>query len=273
MLIVFQITTEEVIMIKLIASDLDGTLLYGRDNTVSEEMFDLIREMKQKGIIFAAASGRQYHNLKKLFAPVWQDMAFICENGAAVFYEDKLIAEQVVPKEELLELVYMIDADERTEVALSSPTTTYVRPKTQEYVQSLVDLGNHVTILKEWDDVTEPCVKVAWYEKGGVEHRVDYWNSKIKPPAKVVTSGAEWLDILYPNGHKGVGIQVLQEYFGLKKEEMAAFGDNYNDTEMLKAVGYPIAMRTGKEGIVKMCPYHTDRVEDTVRQMLDGEFK
>ena len=88
-------------MIKLIASDLDGTLLYGRDNTVSEEMFEMIREMKQKGIIFAAASGRQYHNLKKLFAPVWEDMAFICENGAAVFYKDQLIAEQVVPKEEL----------------------------------------------------------------------------------------------------------------------------------------------------------------------------
>ena len=53
---------------------------------------------------------------------------------------------------------------------------------------------------------------------------------------------------------------------------MAAFGDNYNDTEMLEAVGYPIAMRSGKEGIVKMCPYHTDRVEDTVRQILDGKF-
>ena len=111
-------------MIKLIASDLDGTLLYGRGNSVSEEMFEMIREMKKKGIVFAAASGRQYHNLKKLFAPVWQDMAFICENGAAVFYEDQLIAEQVVPKEELLELVYLIDADERTEVALSSSTTT-----------------------------------------------------------------------------------------------------------------------------------------------------
>ena len=113
-------------MIKLIASDLDGTLLYGRDNTVSEEMFELIRELKNNGIIFAAASGRQYHNLKKLFAPVWQDMAFICENGATVFYEDKIIAEQIVPKEELLDLVYMIDADERAEVALSSSTTTYV---------------------------------------------------------------------------------------------------------------------------------------------------
>ena len=65
---------------------------------------------------------------------------------------------------------------------------------------------------------------------------------------------------------------MLLEYFGVKKEEAAAFGDNYNDTEMLEAVGYPIAMNSGKEGIVKMCPYHTDRVEDTVRQILDGKF-
>lgn len=259
-------------MIQLIASDLDGTLLYGRDNTVSEEMFEMIREMKKKGIIFAAASGRQYYNLKNLFAPVWQDMAFICENGSAVFYQDKIIAQQVVPKETLLELVYMIDADERTEVALSSATTTYVRPKTEEYVQGLYKLGNHVTILKEWEDVTEPCVKLAWFEKDGVEDRVEEWNEKIKPPAKVVTSGAQWLDVLFPDGHKGVGVQVLQEYFGLKKEEMAAFGDNYNDTEMLEAVGYPIAMNSGKEGIIRLCPYHTDRVEDTVRQILDGKF-
>lgn len=259
-------------MIKLIASDLDGTLLYGRDNTVSEEMFELIREMKNRGIIFAAASGRQYHNLKKLFAPVWQDMAFICENGAAVFYEDKIIAEQVVPQEELLELVHIIEADERTEVALSSATTTYVRPKTEEYLKLLIDVGNHVGVVKEWEDVTEPCVKLAWYEKDGVEDRVDYWSEKIKPPARVVTSGAQWLDILYPNSHKGVGMKVLQEHFGLKKEEIAAFGDNYNDTEMLEAVGYPIAMRSGREGILKLCPYHTDRVEDTVRQILDGKF-
>ena len=249
-------------MIKLIASDLDGTLLYGRGNSVSEEMFEMIREMKKKGIVFAAASGRQYHNLKKLFAPVWQDMAFICENGAAVFYEDQLIAEQVVPKEELLELVYMIDADERTEVALSSPTTTYVRPKTQEYVQSLIDLGNHVTILKEWEDVTEPCVKLAWYEKGGVEHRVDYWSAKVKPPAKVVTSGTEWLDILYPNGHKGVGIQVLQEHFGLKKEEMAAFGDNYNDMTMIGYSGFGVAMANGEPEVKKIADYVCESNDD-----------
>lgn len=259
-------------MIKLIASDLDGTLLYGRDNSVSEEMFDLIREMKDRGIIFAAASGRQYHNLKKLFAPVWQDMAFICENGSAVFYKDQLIAQQVVPQEELLKLIAIVDAEECTEVALSSATTTYVRPKSEDFAQSLIELGNHVCVVDEWEDVTEPCVKLAWYEAGGVEERVEHWSQKINLPARVVTSGAKWLDILYPNGHKGVGIRVLQEYFGLNKEEMAAFGDNDNDKEMLEAVGYPVAMKSGKEGIVKLCPYHTDKVEDTVRQILDGKF-
>ena len=108
-------------MIKLIASDLDGTLLYGRGNSVSDEMFEMIREMRRKGMLFVAASGRQYHNLKNLFAPVWEDMAFICENGAVVFYKDQIIAQQVIPKEELLELIHMIDEDERTEIILSSP--------------------------------------------------------------------------------------------------------------------------------------------------------
>lgn len=259
-------------MIRLIASDLDGTLLYGRNNSVSAEMFHMIREMKDKGIIFAAASGRQYYNLKQLFAPVWEDIVFICENGAAVFYKDELIAKYDVSNDELLKHVAIVDADEHTEVVLSSPYTTYVRPKTEEFMQSLIKGNNHITRVKEWSDVTEPCLKVAWFEKDGVEHRVDYWKSLIKPPAMVVTSGAEWMDILYPDCHKGIGIKALEKYFNIKSEEIVAFGDNYNDAEMLKVVGYPVAMKNGKEGILKLCPYHTACVEDTVRQILDGVF-
>jgi HAD superfamily hydrolase (TIGR01484 family) len=210
--------------------------------------------------------------LKNLFAPVWEDMAFICENGAVVFYKDQIIAQQVIPKDELLELIHMIDEDERTEVILSSPYTTNMCPKTETFPQQIRDLGNHVTVLDKWEDAEEPLVKVAWFEAEGVEHRLSYWQSKIKPPAKVVTSGAQWLDILFPTTHKGTGIEALQKHFGIAKEEIVAFGDNLNDTEMLSSVGYPIAMKTGKEAILKMCPYHTDCVETTVRQILDGEF-
>ncbi len=258
-------------MIKLIVSDLDGTLLCGT-HTVSEEMYEMIREMKRRGMVFAVASGRQYFSLKKQFLPVWEDMAFICENGAVVYYQDQIIAQKEVPQEELLKLVYMVDADPETDVALSSATTTYIRPKRRSYEEDLFAMGNHVCKVKEWADVTEACVKVAWFEENGAEQRLEYWQSKIAPPAKVVTSGAMWLDILYPDTHKGTGIAVLEEYFGVSKEEAVAFGDNDNDKEMLEAVGYPFAMTSGKESILKICPYSTSRVEDTVRQILDGEF-
>ncbi len=258
-------------MVKLIISDLDGTLLCGTQQ-VSEEMFELIREMKKKGIIFAVASGRQYQSLKKQFLPVWEDMAFISENGAVVFYKDQMIAQKTVPMETLLKMVSMIDADEQTDVALSSATTTYIRPKRKDYVQSLLDMGNHVCQVKEWAEVTEPCVKLAWFEENGAQQRQEYWQSRIEPPAKVVTSGAMWLDVLYPDTHKGTGVAVLEEYFGVSREETAAFGDNDNDREMLEIVGYPFAMTSGKESILKLCPYSTSRVEDTIRQILDGEF-
>ena len=47
-------------MIKLIASDLDGTLLLNKAQSLPEEIFPLIRQLKELGIMFVAASGRQY---------------------------------------------------------------------------------------------------------------------------------------------------------------------------------------------------------------------
>ena len=69
-------------MIKLIASDLDGTLLLNKAQTLPDDLFPLIRELNELGIRFVAASGRQYPNMKRLFAPVASDISFICENGA-----------------------------------------------------------------------------------------------------------------------------------------------------------------------------------------------
>ena len=50
-------------MIKLVASDLDGTLLLNGAQSLPEELFPLIKELKELGILFVAASGRQYANI------------------------------------------------------------------------------------------------------------------------------------------------------------------------------------------------------------------
>ena len=64
-------------MVKLIASDLDGTLLQNGAHDVNPIVFDQIRILKEHGILFAAASGRQYLNLRRLFTPVQNDIAYI----------------------------------------------------------------------------------------------------------------------------------------------------------------------------------------------------
>ena len=71
--------------IRLICSDIDGTLLqYGRKE-LEGEIFEQIRELHRRGILFCPASGRQYTSLRKLFAPVADCSVFLCETACAFF--------------------------------------------------------------------------------------------------------------------------------------------------------------------------------------------
>ena len=70
--------------IRVVASDFDGTILKNGAQEVDEIYFPLIRSLKARGISFIAASGRQYGNLRRLLAPVADEISFICENGALV---------------------------------------------------------------------------------------------------------------------------------------------------------------------------------------------
>ena len=86
-------------MIKLIASDLDGTLISGSMTDLPEGFPEVVRELKKRGIVFSAASGRQYHNLRCLFSEVKDDIAYICENGALTIYQDKILHKVEIPVE------------------------------------------------------------------------------------------------------------------------------------------------------------------------------
>ena len=72
-------------MIKLIVSDIDGTLLPYGSAALDEKLFELILRLRERGVIFCPASGRQYHSLRALFAPVCDELTYLCENGAIVY--------------------------------------------------------------------------------------------------------------------------------------------------------------------------------------------
>ena len=71
-------------MIKLIASDLDGTLLLNHAQSLNPGTAKLIHELTKQGRIFAAASGRQDPNLYRWVHGVEDEIAYLCENGALV---------------------------------------------------------------------------------------------------------------------------------------------------------------------------------------------
>ena len=75
-------------MIKLIATDMDGTLLNSK-NEIQDGFYEVFNKLEEKGIIFAAASGRQYYNLLKRFEGIEDKMMFIAENGTFVVYKGK----------------------------------------------------------------------------------------------------------------------------------------------------------------------------------------
>ena len=81
----------------MVLSDLDGTLLRNGAQTLPENVFPLIRKLTDLGIIFVAASGRQYANMRRMFAPVADEIAYICENGALAMYKGQCLYKEAFP--------------------------------------------------------------------------------------------------------------------------------------------------------------------------------
>ena len=95
-------------MYKLIASDVDGTLIKDSTPDLYPEIIETIKELKQKGILFCAASGRQYHSLKNTFREVAEEIAYIAENGAHIRYGHENIAVTAMKREDVEGIMQML---------------------------------------------------------------------------------------------------------------------------------------------------------------------
>ena len=79
-------------MIKLIATDMDGTLL-DENGHLPEGFTDILDRLRAKNIKLVVASGRPYYTLQTNFGPIGRYLSYICENGALVVDNNKIIYE------------------------------------------------------------------------------------------------------------------------------------------------------------------------------------
>lgn len=94
-------------MIKLIASDMDGTLL-DEHSQVPPETYDLILGLREHGVRFAVSSGRRYDTLCEFFAPVIDQMDFVASNGAQVYVDGRMVDREVFSHSAILRLEEII---------------------------------------------------------------------------------------------------------------------------------------------------------------------
>lgn len=241
-------------MIKLVASDLDGTLLMP-GGIMPEETFPLIERLYARGIIFVPASGRQLPNLKKLFAPVLGKIAIIAENGGLAWFGGETVFSDPTPAESVeyalgiiekteglhpilscVDCAYYTDGFAPFEEKIAASYTAYKR------VDGWADAPKEETALKisVWDEVT-PCA-----EHGG----------KILPPLikglRTMVSGRDWLDVSSPTANKGEALGALQRRLGIARGECMGFGDHMNDAELLQRCGEAYVTANAFAGLKEM---------------------
>lgn len=255
-------------MIRLVASDIDGTLLPYGEQAVPVEIFEEIRRLKGRGILFCPASGRQYTSLRRLFAPVADEVPFLCENGAAVYGPGSpgpVLGKTVMERDRAVSLCREIVAAPGLEVLISGEDMSYLCPKGGEILPLMQGKGNNITVLSCPEDVPEDFIKVSAYCPDGTARAQALLSPRWGRVFHAAVAGAEWLDFTLAD--KGTGLTQLCTALGVGLDEVMAFGDNYNDVPMLSIVGQPRLMENAAEALKEIFPVRCRRVAEVLRTL------
>lgn len=249
-------------MIRLIASDIDGTLLSHGEKTLNPHLFDQILALKEQSILFVAASGRQYYSLQRLFAPVRDDIAYIAENGALCIYKDNVLSRGFVDRELGLEIIHAIH-DYGCDCIISGKDVCYTNSPNQKFIDHLKHVvGNNVAVIPDLALITEPFLKISVCDFQGAADCETHFKQLFGGQIKITTSGNIWMDFITPDADKGIALARLLSHLQIKPSDCIAFGDQYNDSEMLQLVGTSYAMSDAAPGL-------SDYASDTTVSVME----
>ncbi len=262
-------------MVKLFASDLDGTLL-PPTKIMPEETFGLIKKIYSLGGVFAPSSGRQLPNLLKLFEPVKDYIAIIAENGGLVWYKGKIIFSDETPAADVKRAIDIIRREKDLYPVISCVDCAYYEDGYEKFVTTFKASYTAYKKVDSLDDIIGEvkAIKISvWDNQPAAEH-----GGKVLPPKikglRTMVSGRDWLDVSVADANKGKALNALMRTLGIEKRDCAAFGDHMNDLEMLQASGLPFVTANAfpalKERIGTVIPSNAEfGVINKIKELLD----
>lgn len=240
--------------IKMVVSDFDGTLLPESSGDLPRDVIEMAHRLHEEHILFAAASGRQFYNLHHIMEDAADQMFFLPENGSLVFDRDECIGMVPIPPEDVRTIVDEIMAQEGCEAVISGVKMGYVMPPAH-FIHNIDQGTRNFIEIQSIDEIDDTIIKISAFRPKGIEPVRKYFLERFGERFHAAISGNAWQD--FTLGNKGRALALLLDKLGLKPEEVLAFGDNFNDIQMLELAGHS---------------YVTRHAAPEVKAAADGEF-
>ncbi|WP_346236176.1 HAD family hydrolase [Niabella insulamsoli] len=260
-------------MLKLVAIDLDGSLLDDQKN-LPEGFWETAATLFQKNVHLVIASGRPFHNIASLFEPIKDQLYFACDNGSYVVHgnEELLVNQLAAPAiKQFIEISRPIP---NVYPVLCSKHLAYIENTEQEFTSQALKYYQEYRTVDDLTKVEDIILKISLCDLAGSETNSYPFYKQFEGDFRVAVAGQIWLDITNRDGSKGTAIKAIQEQLNVSPEETLVFGDYLNDLDMIQNAGYSYAMKNAHPTILKEAKYITDRTNNeggvihTIRQLF-----
>jgi hypothetical protein len=264
--------------IKMIVSDMDGTLLNSKEE-VSHLFFKQFNKLHELGIHFVAASGRQYNSIAQKLHPIKNLITIVGENGGVIKRKNKTLLLQTFNPQKVVELIPALRNIKNTSIILCGEDSAFIESEDQNFISMFQEYYTAHKIVKDLTTIPHktPIIKIALYHPVSSEQFIYSSVKRFEDAFLLKISGKNWLDISNPTSNKGTAIQFLQKEMNITSEQTMVFGDYLNDLEMLEAAFYSYAMKNAHEDVKKTARFITEShnnfgVEKVLNQVIEAKI-
>ena len=272
-------------MIKLLALDLDGTLLDSKGN-IPLQNIKAIREAEKTGVLVTIATGRRFRDARPVGLQLELNAPLISHNGALLKYAQNLetVAASLVPQETVHEVLRvgrefggdaLLSCDPHGKGILLYETVSEQNIPLQKYIEWSKRLHGDeaeesVHRVENLENVIEEIETVHISFSGSCAPMGDLQNvleEELKNSATILATiypslDFTLLDILPSDASKGIGLEKLAILNNLSVENVMVIGDNFNDLEMLEYAGTPVLMGNASPELLEREEFYTTLSND-----------
>ncbi|MCR5485323.1 MAG: HAD-IIB family hydrolase [Clostridiales bacterium] len=261
----------------LIASDFDGTLK-NDSGEVTADVIEAIRCFKDNGGYFTLSTGRTYQGLTLYDNSVFNAPALLANGAMAYDFNSKEIVFFDGLYEEGKDAVRKLhERFPEISIEMYPFDDTYAINLTEESEKHFTNQGIIFNVVDSPDGVPLPWAKVMLGCPAGLSADVQrFIAEKLKDVSYLPTTGS-FVEIVKKGVNKGSGLLKLADCLGVKKKDVYAVGDGYNDTDMLTAASAAFVPCNGSSEALSCASYvvrsNNDGAVKNVIEILDTIYK